>query len=165
MRDKNPLWAWAVIFVTFAHARPDVRNFLTSGNGCFQSPSFPNHVTKKRRALGTRMVLATPRGFSPSATVSPPTKLDTSKSKVDIWKWPLSWGHLESHCQVSSLRASSPFSASETGREKTRERTAKLWGVREKRAPRFRFSFRVPLTRNFSRLSQMESLLNVLLAK
>ena len=94
-----------------------------------------------------------------------PTKLDTSKSKVDIWKWPLSWGHLESHCQVSSLRASSPFSASETGREKTRERTAKLWGVGEKRAPRFRFSFRVPLTRNFSRLSQMESLLNVLLAK
>ena len=94
-----------------------------------------------------------------------PTKLDTSKSKVDIWKWPLSWGHLESHCQVSSLRASSPFSASETGREKTRERTAKPWGVREKRTPRFRFSFRVPLTRNFSRLSQMESLLNVLLAK
>ena len=94
-----------------------------------------------------------------------PTKLDTSKSKVDIWKWPLSWGHLESHCQVSSLRASSPFSASETGREKTRERTAKLWGVGEKRVPRFRFSFRVPLTRNFSRLSQMESLLNVLLAK
>ena len=94
-----------------------------------------------------------------------PTKLDTSKSKVDIWKWPLSWGHLESHCQVSSLRASSPFSASETGREKTRERTAKLWGVGEKRAPHFRFSFRVPLTRNFSRLSQMESLLNVLLAK
>ena len=55
MRDKNPLWAWAVIFVTSAHARPDVRNFLTSGNGCFQSPSFPDHVTKKRRALGTRM--------------------------------------------------------------------------------------------------------------
>ena len=56
MRDKNPLWAWAVIFVTSAHARPDVRNFLTSGNGCVQSPSFPDHVTKKRRALGTRMV-------------------------------------------------------------------------------------------------------------
>ena len=55
VRDKNPLWAWAVIFVTFAHARLDVRNFLTSDNGCFQSPSFPNHVTKKRRALGTRM--------------------------------------------------------------------------------------------------------------
>ena len=57
VRDKNPLRAWAVIFVTFAHARPDVRNFLTSGNGCFQSPSFPDHVTKKRRALGTRMDL------------------------------------------------------------------------------------------------------------
>ena len=55
VRDKNPLWAWAVIFVTSAHARPDVRNFLTSGNGCFKSPSFPYHVTKKRRALGTRM--------------------------------------------------------------------------------------------------------------
>ena len=26
-------------------------------NGCFQSPSFPDHVTKKRRALGTRMLL------------------------------------------------------------------------------------------------------------
>ena len=35
--------------------RPDVRNFLTSGNGCFQSPSFPDHVTKKQQALGTRM--------------------------------------------------------------------------------------------------------------
>ena len=55
MRDKNPLWAWAVIFATSAHARPDVRNFLTSGNSCFQSPSFPDQVTKKRRALGTRM--------------------------------------------------------------------------------------------------------------
>ena len=55
VRDKNPLWAWAVIFVTSEHARPDVRNFLTSANGCFQSPSFPYHVTKKRRALGTRM--------------------------------------------------------------------------------------------------------------
>ena len=41
--------------VTSAHSRPDVRNFLTSGNGCFQSPSFPHHVTKTRRALGTRM--------------------------------------------------------------------------------------------------------------
>ena len=40
--------------VTSAHSRPDVRNFLTFGNGCFQSPSFPDHVTKKRRALGTR---------------------------------------------------------------------------------------------------------------
>ena len=56
VRDKNPLWAWAVIFVTSAHARQDVRDFLTSGNGCFQSPSFPYHVTKKGRALGTRMV-------------------------------------------------------------------------------------------------------------
>ena len=55
VRDKNPLWAWALIFVSSAHAQPDVRNFLTSGNGCFQSPSFPDHVTKKRRALGTRM--------------------------------------------------------------------------------------------------------------
>ena len=44
-----------MIFVSAAHARPDVRNFLTSGNGCVQSPSFPYHVTKKRRALGTRM--------------------------------------------------------------------------------------------------------------
>ena len=44
-----------MIFVTSAHAQPDVRNFLTSGNGCVQSPSFPYHVTKKRRALGTRM--------------------------------------------------------------------------------------------------------------
>ena len=44
-----------MIFVTSAHARPDVRNFLTSGNGCVQSPSFPYHVTKKRRALGTKM--------------------------------------------------------------------------------------------------------------
>ena len=43
-----------MIFVISAHARPDVRNFLTSGNGCFQSPTFPDHVTKKRRALGTR---------------------------------------------------------------------------------------------------------------
>ena len=56
MRDKNTLWAWAVIFVTSAHARPDVRNFLTSGNGCVQSPSFPYLVTKKRRTLGTRML-------------------------------------------------------------------------------------------------------------
>ena len=33
------------------------RNLRTSsiGNGCFQSPSFQDHVTKKRRALGTRM--------------------------------------------------------------------------------------------------------------
>ena len=31
------------------------QNFLTSGNGFFQSPSFPDHVTKKRRILGTRM--------------------------------------------------------------------------------------------------------------
>ena len=54
VRDKNPLWACAVIFVSSAHARPDVRHFVTSGNGCFQSPSFPNHVTKKRRALGKR---------------------------------------------------------------------------------------------------------------
>ena len=46
-----------MIFVTSAHARPDVRNFLTSGNVCVQSPSFPDHVTKKRRALGTRMGL------------------------------------------------------------------------------------------------------------
>ena len=37
----------------------DVRNFLTSGNGCFQSLSFPYHVTKKRRALGTRMMCST----------------------------------------------------------------------------------------------------------
>ena len=28
------------------------------GNGCFQSPSFQDHVTKKRRAVGTRMTLA-----------------------------------------------------------------------------------------------------------
>ena len=55
VRDKNPLWAWAMIFVISAHARPDVRKFLTSGNGCFQSPTFPDLVTKKRRALGTRM--------------------------------------------------------------------------------------------------------------
>ena len=55
VRDKNPLWAWAVIFVTSAHAWPDVRNFLTSGNGCVQSPSFLYHVTEKRWALGTRM--------------------------------------------------------------------------------------------------------------
>ena len=55
VRDKNPLWAWAVIFVNSAHARPDVRNFLTSVNVCFQSPLFLDHVTKKRRALGTRM--------------------------------------------------------------------------------------------------------------
>ena len=55
VRDKNTLWAWAVIFVTSAHAQPDVRNFLTSGNGCFQNPSFPDHMTKKRRAVGTRM--------------------------------------------------------------------------------------------------------------
>ena len=55
VRDKNPLWAWAVIFVTSAHAQPDVRNFLTSRNGCVQSPSFLYHVTKKRRAPGTRM--------------------------------------------------------------------------------------------------------------
>ena len=27
-----------MIFVTYPHARSDVRNFLTSGNGCFQSP-------------------------------------------------------------------------------------------------------------------------------
>ena len=27
----------------------------TSGNGCFQSPSFQDHVNKKRRALETRM--------------------------------------------------------------------------------------------------------------
>ena len=46
---------WAVIFVTSTYAWPDVRTFLTSGNGCFQNPSFPNHVAKKRRALGTRM--------------------------------------------------------------------------------------------------------------
>ena len=46
-----------MIFVTSAHARPDVRNCLTSGNGCFQSPSFPYHVTKKRRTLGTRTFL------------------------------------------------------------------------------------------------------------
>ena len=56
VRDKNPLWAWVVIFVTSAHARPEIRNFLTSGNGYFQSPSFPNHVTKKWRTLGTRML-------------------------------------------------------------------------------------------------------------
>ena len=28
---------------------------LTSGNGCFKSPLFSYHVTKKRQALGTRM--------------------------------------------------------------------------------------------------------------
>ena len=56
VRDKNPLWAWVVIFVTSAHARPDVRNFLTSGNSYFQSPSFPNYMTKKRWALGMRML-------------------------------------------------------------------------------------------------------------
>ena len=55
VRDKNPLWPWAVIFVTSAHAQPDVTNFLTSGNGCVQSPSSLYHVTKKRWALGTRM--------------------------------------------------------------------------------------------------------------
>ena len=40
----------------------DICNFCTCatgcqkiGNGCSQSPSFPDHVTKKRRALGTRM--------------------------------------------------------------------------------------------------------------
>ena len=55
VRDKNPLWAWVVIFVTSAHALPEIRNFLTSGKGYFQSPSFPNHVTKKWRTLGTRM--------------------------------------------------------------------------------------------------------------
>ena len=56
VRDKNPLWAWVVIFVTSAHARPEIRNFLTSGNGYFQSPSFLNHVTKKWLTLGTRML-------------------------------------------------------------------------------------------------------------
>ena len=56
VRDKNPLWARAVIFLTSAHALPNVRNSLTSSNGCFQSHSFPDHVTKKQRALGTRML-------------------------------------------------------------------------------------------------------------
>ena len=49
VRDKNPLWAWAVIFVSSAHGQPDVRNFLTSGNGCLQSLSFPDHVTKNKK--------------------------------------------------------------------------------------------------------------------
>ena len=49
VRDKNPLWTWAVIFVSSAHGQPDFRNFLTSGNGCFQSPSFPDHVTKNKK--------------------------------------------------------------------------------------------------------------------
>ena len=53
--DKNLLWEWAAIFVTSAHARPDVRNFRTSGNVWLQSLSFQDHMTKKRRALGTRM--------------------------------------------------------------------------------------------------------------
>ena len=44
------------MLVTSAHARPDVRNLGTSGNGCVQSPSFSYHVTKKRVALGTRML-------------------------------------------------------------------------------------------------------------
>ena len=47
-------------FVTSGHARLDVRKFLTSGNGCFHSPSFPYHVTKNRRALGTRMGVSRP---------------------------------------------------------------------------------------------------------
>ena len=34
---------------------PDVSNLMTSGDCCYQSPPFPYHVTKKRRALGTRM--------------------------------------------------------------------------------------------------------------
>ena len=32
-----------------------MRDRMSENNGCFQSPSFPYHVTKKRRALGTRM--------------------------------------------------------------------------------------------------------------
>ena len=32
------------MLVTSAHARSDVRNFLTSGIGCVQSPSFPYEV-------------------------------------------------------------------------------------------------------------------------
>ena len=52
-RGQNHFWAWAVLYLSSTHARPDVRKFLTSG--CVQSPSFPYHVTKKRRALRTRM--------------------------------------------------------------------------------------------------------------
>ena len=40
------------------HALTDVRKFLTSGSGCDQSPPFRRpRDQKKRRALGTRMVL------------------------------------------------------------------------------------------------------------
>ena len=39
----------------FCTRATECQNFQTSGNGFFQSPSFPDHVTKKRRVLGTRM--------------------------------------------------------------------------------------------------------------
>ena len=39
----------------FCTRATECQNYQTSGNGFFQSPSFPDHVTKKRRVLGTRM--------------------------------------------------------------------------------------------------------------
>ena len=44
VRDKNPLWAWAVIFVTSAHVWPDVRKVMAASRApCFKMTNWRNN--------------------------------------------------------------------------------------------------------------------------
>ena len=47
-------WAWADVQAKITHALPDVRDLRTSGNGCYQSPSFLRPRDQKKRRLWGR---------------------------------------------------------------------------------------------------------------
>ena len=63
------IWAWADTILTTAHVLPDVRNFTTSGCGCYQSPSFRWPRDQKKRGLWEREWRATLWARAPGTIV------------------------------------------------------------------------------------------------